>query len=602
MLFHPGKRPAAGRISILLALTFAAAGSVALVPTAQPLLRASRPASNAPCTSTSTRCPIKHVVFLIKENHTFDNLFAYFPHADGAKYASRSGVTRIPLGPEPDHLPFDIAHGGPTAAIAVNSGRMNAFYKLPGAIQFGRDYSDAAYTRPQIPNYWRYAQYYTLQDHFFSSIMGPSFPNHLVTIAAQSGRSIDNPRGQLVRSWGCDAGPQSQVTVKAADGTLTQAAPCFNFRTLGDEASHAGVSWRYYAAQPGTFGYVWASFDSIKHVRYGPLWKQSDVPYSHFVSDVAKGRLPNITWLTSDLDQSGHPPSSICKSENWDVSQINAVMHSKYWKSTAIVLTWDDFGGFYDHVPPPVLNNIALGPRVPTIIISPYARYRYVDHRIYDFNSVVKFIEDVFHLPRLTHDDAAAQSIVPAFNFSETPKKPLILKPRKCPPYIPGLTTRATVLTSDLQEGRYVLKITVPGDTSVATVFVAADVPVQVAGGTTTMASISPGDSLKVHLLSDPTAAGYFDLDHVVDLDLKHVSSLPAVIDSLDPSTGQMSVSLSDGSSLTADTAPDTRFYDANGNPITFGDLSPGEAIDVTGTLNSRLHLMPDVSVVRVTS
>ncbi len=602
MLFHRTRRRAVGRIFILLAVAFAAAGAIALAPTTQPLLRASTSASASPCTATATTCPIKHIVFLIKENHSFDNLFAHFPHADGTDYASRSGHTRIPLGHEPDHLPFDIAHGGPTASRAVNNGRMNGFFRLPGAVQFGKDYSDAAYKRAQIPNYWRYAEYYTLQDHFFSSIMGPSFPNHLVTIAAQSGRSIDNPRGQLVRSWGCDAGPESQVSVESPDGTVSQAAPCFDFQTLGDEASGAGVSWRYYAAQPGTFGYVWASYDSVAHVRYGPLWKQSDVPTSHFIRDVGKGRLPNITWLTANYEQSGHPPTSICQSENWDVRQINAIMRSKYWKSTAIVLTWDDFGGFYDHVPPPVLDNISLGPRVPTIIISPYARYRYIDHRVYDFNSVVKFIEDVFHLPRLTNADAAAQSIAPAFNFSETPKKPLMLKPRHCPAYVPGVTTQTTVVTSDLQEGRYVLTVTVPGDTSAATVFAPADTPVHVSGGTTTMASISAGDSLKVHLLSDPTAAGYYDLDHVVDLDLRHETDLSAVIDSLDPSTGQISLSLSDGSSLTADTGTDTQFYDAQGSPITFDDLAPGQSIGLTGTLNARLNLMPDVSVVRVTS
>lgn len=585
---------------VFFALVFAGAALLVLTPAARPLLAAAGPASAAPCTSKSTRCPIKHIVFLIKENHSFDNLFARFPKADGTKTARRAGQATIPLGIEPDHLPFDIAHGGPTAARAANGGRMNRFYKLPGAIQFGRDYSDAAYTRAGIPNYWKYAKYYTLQDHFFSSIMGPSFPNHLVTIAAQSGNSIDNPRGQLVRSWGCDAGPESQVTLKAPDGTVSQAAPCFDFKTLGDEATKAGVTWRYYAAQPGTFGYVWASYDSISHIRYGPLWKQSDVPYQHFVTDVAKGRLPNITWLTADLNQSGHPPTSMCDSENWDVKQINAVMRSKYWKSTAIVLTWDDFGGFYDHVPPPVMNDIALGPRVPTIIISPYARYNYIDHRIYDFNSVVKFIEDTFHLSRLSTGDTTAQSIAGAFNFSETPKRPLILKPRKCPSYVPGITTTVQVITSDLQEGRYVLTIQVPGDQTNATVFASADIPVHVDGGTTSMASVSPGDSLKVHLLSDPTQAGYYDLDKITDLSLQHRTAAPATIDSLDDSTLQMVVTLDDGSSVTAQTGADTRFFDAQGNPIEFSDLATGESVLVTGTLNSAQHTMPDVSEVRV--
>src|ERR1019366_5194537 len=136
------------------------------------------------------------------------------------------------------------------AASAVNKGLMNQFYLLNGAIQFGHDYADSAYTKQQIPNYWKYAQTYTLADHFFSTIMGPSFPNHLDMIAAQSGRSVDNPHGQLVRSWGCDAGKQSHVAVKSPSGKMRSVAPCFNFQTIADEADRGHVSWRYYASPP----------------------------------------------------------------------------------------------------------------------------------------------------------------------------------------------------------------------------------------------------------------------------------------------------------------------------------------------------------------
>ena len=149
-------------------------------------------------------CPIKHVVFLIKENHSFDNLFGRFPGADGATYATE-GNQRVKLGLTPDSLMLDIDHQRMAVITATNQGLMNDFYKLNGAIQFGHDYADSNFDEAEIPNYWSYASHFALADHFFSTIMGPSFPNHLATIAAQSGGAVDNPYGQTNHSWGCDA-------------------------------------------------------------------------------------------------------------------------------------------------------------------------------------------------------------------------------------------------------------------------------------------------------------------------------------------------------------------------------------------------------------
>ena len=385
----------------------------------------------------SASCPIKHIVYIIKENHSFDNLFASFPGADGTKYAM-VGTKRVKLGTLPDHLPFDIAHSGDAASLAVNGGHMNHFYALDGAKQFGHDYADAAYTQSQIPNYWAYARHFTLADHFFSTIMGPSFPNHLVTIGDQSGGAIDNPHGQTNGSWGCDASLGSTVTVKSSTGKITHPAPCFNFTTLADTANQAHVSWRYYSVPYGTSGYVWAAYDAIKHIRYSKYWAQSDIPDTQFASDVQHGKLAQITWLTTGMATSDHPPASICQGENWTVQQINAIMHSKFWKSTAIVLTWDDFGGFYDHVAPPVINNIGFGPRVPTIVISPYARAHSINHTTFDFSSMVRFTEDVFHLQPLPTYDPSIATIAGMFDFHQKPMAPYILAARKCPAYTPG--------------------------------------------------------------------------------------------------------------------------------------------------------------------
>lgn len=381
-------------------------------------------------------CPIKHVVFIIKENHSFDNLFGRFPGADGADHAL-AGQRSVALGVTPDHVPSDINHARGAAAFAMNGGRMNRFYLLGGAIHQHRDYADSSYEPKAIPNYWRYATTYTLADRFFSTVKGPSFPNHLVTIAGQSGWTIDNPLGQNLprglHKWGCDGPPHTPVTVVPPRGPIAHVQPCFDFQTLADEADQAGVSWRYYAAPPRTRGYLWATFDAIKHIRFGKDWAQADIPDSRFIKDVSHGRLAAITWLMTDWTHSEHPPASECVGENWTTRQIDALMRSPFWASTVIVLTWDDFGGFYDHVAPPVVNAISLGPRVPTIVISPYARPHTVDHATYDFNSVLRFIDDAFHLAPLSSENRDAASIGGALQATTHPLAPLLLSPHSCP-------------------------------------------------------------------------------------------------------------------------------------------------------------------------
>src|SRR5947209_1562241 len=338
-----------------------------------------------------TNYPIKHIIIIDKENRSFDNLFGRFPGADGTTQAMTSDGRTIALGRTPDHTLLDVAHAGDAAILAVNQGRMNQFNLLPGAVQDGRDIADSQFRRSDIPNYWRYAQRFALDDHLFATILGPSFPNHLVTVAATSGNTIDNPRGQVVHGWGCDGGPQSLVAGVRPDGTHFLTRPCFNFVTLPDRLTRSGISWKYYSPPPFASGYIWNALDAIKHVRFSPLWSRNVPPDTSFIHDVQTGHLARVNWLVTNTRQSDHPPASICVGENWTVSVINAVMQSRYWKDTAIFLIWDDFGGFYDHVPPPHLSNISLGPRVPGIVISPFARPHSIDHTTLDFNSILRF-------------------------------------------------------------------------------------------------------------------------------------------------------------------------------------------------------------------
>src|SRR5499427_7577108 len=174
---------------------------------------------------------IKHIVFLVKENRTFDNYFGTFPGADGAISGKISTGQTIPLGHAPDVLPRDISHSFQSAVLAIDGGAMDKFDLIPGGNLNGDYLSYSQYTEPDIPNYFTYARQFVLADKFFSSLTGPSFPNHLYTVGAQSGGAINNPSSAR---WGCDASLDSRVQVMEDDGKIMPEYPCFDFRTLAD--------------------------------------------------------------------------------------------------------------------------------------------------------------------------------------------------------------------------------------------------------------------------------------------------------------------------------------------------------------------------------
>jgi phospholipase C len=167
-------------------------------------------------------------------------------------------------------------------------------------------------------------------------------------------------------------------------------------------------------------------------VRFSSMY-DNVVPWQNYLTDLKTGDLPSVSWLTPPFGVSDHPPTSICGGENWTVQVLNALMRSPEWSSTAVVLTWDDFGGFYDHVPPPHVDLYGLGPRVPAIIISPYAKPGNIDDTQYEFASVLRFIETIFDVAPLTTRDANANDMLGAFDFSQAPLPPLLLHQRACP-------------------------------------------------------------------------------------------------------------------------------------------------------------------------
>jgi phospholipase C len=380
-----------------------------------------------------TATPIEHVVFVIKENRTFDNLFGRFPEANGATVGLDRGEPR-PLTRAMDRLPEDIKHCYECALQAWNAGAMDGFATIGESAD---RYAYTQYLPEDLPNYWRWASSFVLADNFFASAQGPSFPNHLYTIAAQSGGTHENPvqdlptlrerhrRTGLFKAWGCDSLPDAYVPVVDSEGVEKKVPPCFDFLTEGDLLTRAGIPWAYYAATQEQNGYVWSAYDAVRHIREDEqYWRSHILPVDAFARQARAGLLPPVTWVTPRFELSEHPEYSFCHGENWTTRIVNAVMRGPQWSSTAIFITWDDYGGFYDHVPPPQVDDFGFGIRVPLLIISPYAKRGFVTHELGEFSSVLRFIEDNWGLSPLTHRDGEATPLLSAFDFTQEPRAP----------------------------------------------------------------------------------------------------------------------------------------------------------------------------------
>jgi phospholipase C len=380
-----------------------------------------------------TAFPIQHVVFIIKENRSFDHYFGAFPGAEGANTAKLSDGSTIMLRHAPDITPEDPGHDWYSAMEAMDGGKMDRFDINYNANIHGDYLAFTQMTQVNIPNYWTYAQNYAMADHMFSSLHGPSLPNALYTIAATSQGVINVPsKSGKSFSWGCDSDIPITVEVMDTTGNITNEVPCFDFTTMADLLDTATMSWRFYSPVYGTDGYQHNPYTSIRHIRYGSDWSLDVVPYTQFDSDALNGNLPSVAWIIAGPENE-HPPKSTCYGENWTVDKINAIMRGPDWGSTAIFVTWDDFGGFYDHVAPPKIDFYGLGPRVPFLIISPYAKPSYVSKMPYEFSSVLRFIETIFNLPSLNQRDAISNDLTDAFDFTQSPLPGRVLGQRTCP-------------------------------------------------------------------------------------------------------------------------------------------------------------------------
>jgi phospholipase C len=583
-------------ISLGVIAVLVTAWSIRSTPGAAP----AQPASVAAATTAKASYPIDHVVILVRENHSFDNLFGTFPGAAGTTKATLDTGKLVKLLHTPDHTLLDISHSGGAAGFAVNSGKMNQFNLLPGAIQNGLNIADSQYTQKDILNYWAYAENFTLEDHFFATIMGPSFPNHLITVAASSANTIDNPVGQTFHAWGCDGGPYSVASaMDPKTGRNYTVKPCFNLPTMADSFEKHNISWKYYAPGQYQSGYIWSSFDAIKSVRNTSLWKTNVKSETQFVKDVKSGTLPQVSWIVTSEQQSDHPPYSICVGQNWAVKQINAVMQSKYWKSTLIVLTWDDFGGFYDHVVPPVQDHISLGPRVPTILISPYSRAHTIDHHALTFTSILKFIENDYKLPALTSRDRSAPNLLTSLDFKQPPLKPLVLQPQSCPASATNIQTTlsGTILKLVATKPNIEMRMRIKSG-NLATLIMFPNTPVRTTSSRASLADLRPDDHVSVSGRPDPTAALVYGVNSIKDTDLEPFNNQKGIIiNAGQEGTGDYNVgregrvyTMRFGKrTMLVDVDPGTRVTLANGKKGGMSNLQPGTQVQLTGVHNKRI-------------
>jgi len=388
--------------------------------------------------STGTKDPsptnlIKHVVVIVQENRTPDNLFQdpalISEGADIASSGLNSNGQTIQLSPidlgsagsNPDN--YDLSHQHSAFISMYDGGKMDGANLIPCAPAADCPINPQyMYVKPSdVAPYFVMAEQYTFGDRMFQTNEGPSFPAHQFIL---SGTSAPTATSKLFASEntispaGCIAPPNALVRlIDPAGKENSSQYPCFEHSTLTDLLEVAGRTWRYYAPSPGS---IWTAPDAIEHICQqqsvngtltceGPEWTANVIiPQTQVLTDIANGQLAEVSWVIPTGTDSDHAGSNDGSGPSWVASIVNAIGNSSYWANTAIIITWDDWGGWFDHVAPKVIDDgtswgsgYVYGFRVPLIVVSPYARAGYISHVHHDFGSILKFIETTFNLPSL---------------------------------------------------------------------------------------------------------------------------------------------------------------------------------------------------------
>jgi phospholipase C len=449
---------------------------VVAVPVAALALAAgtgSTPPHKAPTKAPAGIHKIKHVIVVMQENRSFDHYFGTYPGAAG-----------FPAGvcvPDPQHggcaRPYhdtnDLNAGGPhgqaNATADVAGGAMNGFVAqaergkqgcadpnnpVCSQNRAGLDvmgYHDAR----EIPNYWAYARNFVLQDHMFEPNASWSLPAHLFMVSEWSAKCRSGDPMSCVNALQSPGAPPDQKTNKR------HIAPDYAWTDLTYLLHRAKVSWRYYVfsgTEPDCEDDAMACVAVKQGARTPGIWNplpyfetvqqdgqlQNVTTLSNYFRAARRGTLPAVAWINPTGSVSEHPPGLVSAGQTYVTKLVNAAMRGPEWKSTAIFVAWDDWGGFYDHVVPPSVDRNGYGLRVPGLVISPYARRGFVDHQTLSFDAYAKFIEDDFlrgrrldprtdgrpdPRPDVREDAPLLGNLVRDFNFGQKPRRPLLLNP-----------------------------------------------------------------------------------------------------------------------------------------------------------------------------
>jgi phospholipase C len=419
---------------------------------------------------------IRHVVVIMQENRSFDSYFGTYPGADGIPKGVCVPDPATAMCDRPFHDRRNRNTGGPhdheDAMLDMANGAMTGFVARAevGRTHFCKKHINSPHCSlspkapdvmgyhdwHEIPNYWAYAKHFVLQDHLFEPDTSWSLPQHLFMVSGWSARC--SRRG---RPRSCVNAMQDPGSPPGEPQNTTGAIPDYAWTDLTYLLHRHHVSWRYYVfngAQPDcaddqmfckqvkqnakTPG-IWNPlpwFDTVRRDRQ----LRNVAPFEQFLHAVRKGRLPAVSWIAPAQRVSEHPPALVSAGQAYVTSVINEIMRSPDWKSTAIFLTWDDWGGFYDHVKPPWVDLNGYGLRVPGLVISPYAKRGYIDHQILSFDAYAKFIEDDFLAgrrldprtdgrpdprPDVRENAPILGNLVTDFDFTQKPRRPLIVAP-----------------------------------------------------------------------------------------------------------------------------------------------------------------------------
>jgi phospholipase C len=470
MKLYKGKRPKGAAQFFTLALAFLFATNT---------LAACGGSSNQNQSSNGDIHKIKHVVVIMQENRSFDTYFGTYPGADGipANVCVPDAATNQCVKPyhDPYAKNFGGPHGASNAVADIAGGKMDGFIQqeIQGRTKACKNNLDpncslnqrqpdvmGYHDAREIPNYWTYAEQFVLQDRMFEPNASWSLPEHLFMVSEWSAKC-----SQPGNPMSCQNALQNPASLGQGRKQGLEKRPDYAWTDLTYLLHKANVSWAYYVAdgtQPDCEDDAMFCQAKPQHAGTPEIW--NPLPYfdtvrqdgelgniqqlSQFYTAAKNGTLPAVSWITPNGQTSEHPPALVSAGQAYVTGLINAIMQGPDWSSTAIFLAWDDWGGFYDHVVPPHVDENGYGLRVPGLVISPYARKGYIDHQTLSFDAYVKFIEDDFlggqridpktdgrsdPRPDVRENEPILGNLLADFDFSQPPR-PTLLLPTNPPP------------------------------------------------------------------------------------------------------------------------------------------------------------------------